>query len=94
MEWKIITFLVATNIVASQQPERRPTGMPTARAKNIFGNPQLHLTKTGDVTDIFWTQHRTSLHNTGTSVQRHILRQHAYYNHSVQRTDSTQYKKR
>ena len=28
----IITFLVATNVVASQPPERRPTATPTARA--------------------------------------------------------------
>ena len=27
-----MTFIVATNIVASQPPERRPTGMPHARA--------------------------------------------------------------
>ena len=26
-------FIVATNIVASQPPKRRPTGTPTARAK-------------------------------------------------------------
>ena len=26
--------VVATNIVASQPPERQPTGMPTAPAKN------------------------------------------------------------
>ena len=30
---KIMTFLMATNVVASQPPERRPTGTPTARAK-------------------------------------------------------------
>ena len=30
---KIITFLVATNVVASRPPERRPTATPTARAK-------------------------------------------------------------
>ena len=29
---KIKTFLVATNIVASRPPERRPTATPTARA--------------------------------------------------------------
>ena len=29
---KIITFLVATNVVASRPPERRPTGTPHARA--------------------------------------------------------------
>ena len=32
---KIKTFLVATNVVASRPPERRPTGTPTARAKRI-----------------------------------------------------------
>ena len=29
---KIKTFLVATNVVASRPPERRPTETPTARA--------------------------------------------------------------
>ena len=33
-EKKIKTFLVATNVVASRAPERRPTATPTARAKN------------------------------------------------------------
>ena len=28
-----MTFLVATNVVASRLPERRPTGMPQTRAK-------------------------------------------------------------
>ena len=32
---KLIMFLVATNVVASQPPECRPSGMPTARAKNM-----------------------------------------------------------
>ena len=30
---KIMSFLVATNAVASRPPERRPTGTPHARAK-------------------------------------------------------------
>ena len=30
---KRMTFIVATNIVASRPPERRPTGTPHARAK-------------------------------------------------------------
>ena len=30
---KIMSFLVATNVVASRTPKRRPTGTPTARAK-------------------------------------------------------------
>ena len=30
---KIMLFLVATNVVASRPPERRPTGTPHARAK-------------------------------------------------------------
>ena len=30
---KIMTFIVATNVVASRPPERRPTGTPHARAK-------------------------------------------------------------
>ena len=29
---KIMTFIVATNVVASRPPERRPTGTPHARA--------------------------------------------------------------
>ena len=31
-KWKIIMKIVATNVVASQPPERRPTATPTARA--------------------------------------------------------------
>ena len=31
---KIKTFLVATNVVASRLPERRPTATPAARANN------------------------------------------------------------
>ena len=35
-EWKkiekIMTFIVATNVLASRPPERQPTGMPNARA--------------------------------------------------------------
>ena len=31
-----MTFIVATNVIASQPPERRPTGTPHARAKNLF----------------------------------------------------------
>ena len=30
-----MSFLVATNVVASRPPERRPTGMPHARAKKL-----------------------------------------------------------
>ena len=30
---KIMTFIVATNVIASRPPERRPTGTPHARAK-------------------------------------------------------------
>ena len=30
---KIMTFIVATNVVASWPPERRPSGTPHARAK-------------------------------------------------------------
>ena len=33
---KIMMILVATNIVASRPPERRPTGTPTARANYDF----------------------------------------------------------
>ena len=32
-------FLVATNVVASWPPERRPTGTPHARAKTPFNKP-------------------------------------------------------
>ena len=31
-----MSFLVATNVVASRPPERRPTGTPHARAKRFF----------------------------------------------------------
>ena len=31
-EKKIMSFIVATNIVASRPPERRPIGTPTAHA--------------------------------------------------------------
>ena len=31
-----MTFIVATNVVASGPPERRPTGMPHARANLMF----------------------------------------------------------
>ena len=33
-----MTFIVATNVVASRPPERRPTGTPHARAKNTIRN--------------------------------------------------------
>ena len=32
---KIMSFLVATNAVASRPPERRPTGTPHARANTL-----------------------------------------------------------
>ena len=35
---KIMTFIVATNVVASQPPEHQPTGTPHARAKIYFGD--------------------------------------------------------
>jgi len=42
-----MTFIVATNVIASRPPERRPTGTPHARAKNIvisdIGSPPLPL---------------------------------------------------
>ena len=31
---KIMTFIVATNVIASRPPERQPTGTPLARANN------------------------------------------------------------
>ena len=40
---KIMTFKVATNVVASQPPERRPTGTPSARANNINGFNKLEI---------------------------------------------------
>ena len=30
---KIMSFIMATNVVASLQPERGPTGLPTTHAK-------------------------------------------------------------
>ena len=35
-ENRIKLFIVATNVVASRPPERRPTVTPHARAKNAF----------------------------------------------------------
>ena len=35
---KIMTFIVATNVIASRPPERRPTGTLHARAKNAEVN--------------------------------------------------------
>ena len=35
-KWKIMTFKVATNVVASQLPKCWPTGMPTACAKKAL----------------------------------------------------------
>ena len=32
-----MTFIVATNVIASRPPERRPTGTPHARANIIYG---------------------------------------------------------
>ena len=34
-KWKIMMKIVATNVVASCSPERRPTATPTARAKIV-----------------------------------------------------------
>ena len=33
---KIMTFIVATNVIASRPPERRPTGTPHARANSYI----------------------------------------------------------
>ena len=48
-----MTFIVATNVIASRPPERRPTGTPHARAKiklevvatNIVTSRPLHPLK-------------------------------------------------
>ena len=40
-----MSFLVATNIVASRLPDRRPTGTPHARAKNWFKTFSLYFEK-------------------------------------------------
>ena len=40
---KIMTFIVATNVVASRPPKRRPTGTPHARANFVFHSPQKTL---------------------------------------------------
>jgi len=37
-----MTFIVATNVIASQPPERRPTGTPHARA-NYWKYPKVQL---------------------------------------------------
>ena len=39
---KIMTFIVATNVIASRPPKRRPTVTPHARA-NISESPQRYL---------------------------------------------------
>ena len=41
---KIMTFIVATKVVASRPPERRPTGTPTARAKSKYFDSNMSLT--------------------------------------------------
>ena len=38
---KKVTFLVATNVVASRLPQCRPTGMPIARANTGEGKKKL-----------------------------------------------------
>ena len=38
-KWKIMTFIVATNFVASRLAERRPTGAPHALANKLIINP-------------------------------------------------------
>ena len=42
-EKKIMSFLVATNIVASRPPEGRPTGTPHARAKNHKSSAEVDI---------------------------------------------------
>ena len=37
-----MTFIVATNVIASRPPERRPTGTPHAHAKTQYWNPILN----------------------------------------------------
>ena len=36
---KIMLFIVATNVIASRPPERRPAETPTARVKKFQGQP-------------------------------------------------------
>ena len=43
-----MTFIVATNVIASRPPERRPTGTPHARAK-IHGPVWYHMVPYGTV---------------------------------------------
>ena len=38
---KIMSFLVATNVIASRPPERQPTGTPHACAKSIVSIKKL-----------------------------------------------------
>ena len=40
---KLMMFIVATNVIASRPPERRPTGTPHARANNDNKNPRLNF---------------------------------------------------
>ena len=39
-KWKRMTFIVATNVVASRPPERRPTGTPHARANFLMSKSE------------------------------------------------------
>ena len=40
---EIMSFIVATNVVDSQPPERRPSGTPTAHDNTQLGTTQLKL---------------------------------------------------
>ena len=44
---KIMTFIVATNVIASRPPERQPTGTLHARAKSL----NMSITKWDDALD-------------------------------------------
>ena len=42
IKWKTRMFIVATNVIASRPPERRPTGTPHACAKIMLFVPQFN----------------------------------------------------
>ena len=42
-KWKIMTFIMATNVIANRPPERRQTRMPTAHAKDTAAITKIPL---------------------------------------------------
>ena len=73
MKKKIKTFLVATNVVASRPPERRPTATPTARAKKSVDEQIFNSSQSTSLTFIiclFELGHPNDLRPTATPTAR------------------------